>query len=436
MGYKSLFTIAIQGSPVSEQEFDLIVFGATSFVGEILCRYLVEEYGIDGKVSWAAAGRSRSKLEKMRAGLGPEAKHLELLTADAADEAALKRMCAQARVIISTVGPYALYGESLVKLCAQTGTDYCELTGEVQWVRRMIMRYRDTAEESGARIVHSCGFDCIPSDMGVWHLQQAARAEFGAPCTSVRMRVKAMRGGVSGGTIASVLNIAKEASKSPELRKNLADPYCICPENHGFTVRQHNVTSPEYDPDMQQWAGPFIMAGINTRVVHRSNALSGNAYGDDFRYDESVLMGKGVRGRLGASGFVAGLGLFLGAAALSPTRWLMEKYILPKPGQGPSPEAQASGFFDIRFFGETADGDKIKTRVTGDRDPGYGSTAKMLAQAGLSLAFDVDKDQKGGGFWTTSTVFDQRFIDRLENRAGLKFSLLSCETGHSGEHHG
>lgn len=412
---------------MSTKKFDLIVFGATSFVGEILCRYLVSEYGIDGEVKWAAAGRSSEKLENLRAGLGGKAKKLSLLIADAADEKALNRLCGQTRVIISTVGPYALYGEPLVKVCAETGTDYCDLTGEAHWVRRMITRYQDLASETGARIVHSCGFDCIPSDMGVWHLQNAARAEFGTPCTTIRMRVKAMRGAASGGTVASILNIFKEASKNPELRKELSNPYSICPENHGFTVRQHNVSTPEFDPESRQWAAPFIMAGINTRVVHRSNALGGNAYGDEFRYDESILMGKGIKGRLTATGFVLGLGMFLAGAALKPTRWLMESYMLPKPGEGPSREAQKKGFFDIRFSGQTADGRKIRTRVTGDRDPGYGSTAKMLAQAGLSLAFDVDRSQQGGGFWTTATVFDQRFIERLESRAGLKFDVLSGE---------
>ncbi|MGB5212927.1 MAG: saccharopine dehydrogenase NADP-binding domain-containing protein [Anderseniella sp.] len=414
----------IKGNIVPSQKYDLIVFGATSFVGEILCRYLVSEYGVDGTVHWAAAGRSASKLEKLRESLGAEARSLTLLTADAADEASLKGLCEQTRVIISTVGPYALYGEPLVRLCATTGTDYCDLTGEVQWVRRMIDGYENLAKESGARIVHCCGFDSIPSDMGVWHLQKAAAEQFGTHCETVRMRVKAIRGGASGGTVASMLNITKEAASNPELRKELANPYSICPAGHGFSARQKNVTTPEFDPDSGQWAGPFIMAGINTRVVHRSNALSSAAYGDNFRYDESMLMGRGVKGRLRAMGFVAGLGAFLAGAAIKPTRWLMENYLLPKPGEGPSPEDQANGFFDLRFSGETASGEKIKTQVTGDRDPGYGSTAKMLAQAGLSLAFDVDRDQKGGGFWTTATVFDQRFIDRLENHAGLKFSIL------------
>jgi len=409
---------------MAEPQFDLIVFGATSFVGEILCRYLVENYGVDGELKWAAAGRSPAKLEALRDSLGGKAESLALLTADAAEEEALTGLCDQTRVIISTVGPYALYGEPLIRVCAQTGTDYCDLTGEVQWVRRMIEGYQAQAAESGARIVHSCGFDSIPSDMGVWHLQRAAKAQFSQPCETIRMRVKAMRGAASGGTVASMINITKEAAKNPQLRKELANPYSICPPDHGFTIRQKNVSTPELDPESGRWAGPFIMAAINTRVVFRSNALSGNAYGENFRYDESMLMGKGLSGRLKATSFVLGLGAFMAGAAIAPTRWVMENYLLPKPGEGPSPEAQARGFFDLRFHGETADGRKIDSKVTGDRDPGYGSTAKMLAQAALSLAFDVSKREKGGGFWTTATVFDQRFIDRLEKNAGLTFSIL------------
>jgi len=404
-------------------QFDLIVFGATSFVGEILCQYLIEQYGIDGDVKWAAAGRSQSKLEKLRSSLGSKAEKLTLLTAEASDEASLKSLCEQSKVIISTVGPYALYGEPLVKMCVDTGTDYCDLTGEVQWVKRMVTRYQGKAQETGARIVHCCGFDSIPSDMGVYHLQQQAQKQFGEPCTKIRMRVKALRGAASGGTIASMINITKEAAASKALRKELANPYSICPVDHGFSVRQANVTKPEFDSESGQWAGPFIMAGINTRVVHRSNALSGNAYGNNFRYDESMLMGKGNKGLFSAGSFVLGLGCFLVGAAIKPSRWVMENYMLPKPGEGPSPSAQAKGFYDLRFYGETEKGQKIKTKVTGDRDPGYGSTSKMLAQTGLSLAFDISKEEKRGGFWTTATVFDQRFIKRLEQHAGLTFTV-------------
>lgn len=409
---------------MSQPSFDVIVFGATSFVGKILCRYLVDEYGVGDTVRWAAAGRSESKLEALRESLGEQAAELALLTADAGDEDALRRLCDDTRVMVSTVGPYALYGEPMVRVCAESGTDYCDLTGEVQWIRRMIDAHEKAAQDSGARIVHCCGFDSIPSDMGVWHLQNAAREQLGKTCQTVRMRVKGMKGGASGGTVASMINITKEAARDKALRKELANPYSICPAGHGFTERQHNVSKPELDPESGRWAGPFVMAAINTRVVHRSNALSGNAYGDNFRYDESMLMGRGTKGRLAASGFVFGLGAFLVGAAIPPTRWLMENTMLPKPGEGPSPEEQKNGFFDIRFHGKTDDGAEISTRVTGDRDPGYGSTAKMLAQAALSLAFDVDKSEKAGGFWTTATVYDQRLIDRLEQKAGLSFSVL------------
>ena len=220
------------------------------------------------------------------------------------------------------------------------------------------------------------------------------------------------------------LTSLKRLLKSKQLRKELSNPYSICPEQHGFTARQNNVTSPELDPESGQWAGPFVMAGVNTRVVHRSNALSGNSYGNEFKYDESMLMGKGFKGRITASSFVVGLGLFLVGAAIKPTRWVMENYMLPKPGEGPNPKAQEEGFYDLRFVGTTDQGQQIKTKVTGDRDPGYGSTSKMLAQAGLSLAFDISKEEKSGGFWTTATIFDQRFITRLEQHAGLTFSVV------------
>jgi len=215
---------------MSTQPHDLIVFGATSFVGQILTRYLAEQFGAHGSLKWAIAGRSESKLAGLRNSLGLAAGKVPLLVADAADEAALRRLCKDTRVVISTVGPYALYGEPLVKVCAETGTDYCDLTGEVQWIRRMIQAYEPAARKSGARIVHCCGFDSIPSDLGVFFLQQQARERFGAPCTTVKMRVKAMRGGFSGGTAASLVNVVKEATANPALRRELANPYSICPD--------------------------------------------------------------------------------------------------------------------------------------------------------------------------------------------------------------
>jgi len=404
--------------------FDLVVFGATSFVGQILCRYLLDQFGAGGTLRWAAAGRSQDKLEALRSGLGPEARDLPLLAADAQDPASLDAMCGQARVVVSTVGPYALYGEPLVKACAGSGTDYCDLTGEVQWIRRMIDRYGDAAQESGARIVHCCGFDSIPSDLGVYFLQRESMRRLGQPCSRVRMRVRAMRGGFSGGTAASLMNAIKEASSDPALRKELANPYSLCPKGERRGPRQPDVKAAEFDDSFGAWVAPFVMSKINTRIVHRSNALLGHAYGQDFLYDEAVLTGKGTKGRLNATGMAMGLGAFVVAGALPPTRWALERFVLPAPGEGPSPEAQAGGFFDLRFHGETADGRSLRAKVTGDRDPGYGSTAKMLGQAAACLAQDVGKDDKPGGFWTPATIFGDRLVERLEADAGLTFEVL------------
>ena len=409
---------------MSTPSHDLVVFGATSFVGKILCRYLLEEFGAQGEMKWAAAGRSKAKLEALRHSLGAGAGALPLVVADAADEASLRRLCASTRVVVSTVGPYAFYGEPLVKACAESGTDYCDLSGEVQWIRRMVRRYEATAQKSGARIVHCCGFDSIPSDMGVHFLQREAMKRLGAPCTRVKMRVKVMRGGFSGGTVASLMNVVKEAAADPALRKELADPYSLCPAGSAPNVRQPEVRSAEFDVDFGAWVAPFVMSAINTRIVQRTNALSEQAYGADFRYDEAMLMGRGMKGRLAATAMAAGLAGFMLAGAIGPTRAALERFVLPKPGEGPSPEAQRNGFFDLRFVGTTADGRQIRTKVTGDRDPGYGSTGKMLGQAAVCLAFDVDKADTPGGFWTPATIFGDRLIQRLTAHSGLTFELV------------
>jgi short subunit dehydrogenase-like uncharacterized protein len=408
---------------MGERTYDLVVYGATSFVGQILTRYLWQELNL-GKVRWAIAGRSAGKLQELKASLGSEAAGLPVISADSTDENSLRSLCASARVVISTVGPYALYGEPLVKACVEAGTDYCDLTGEVQWIRRMIRRYESAAQKSGARIVHCCGFDSIPSDLGVHFLQRAAQERLGTVCKRVKMRVKVMKGGFSGGTVASILNVFKEVSADPALRKELGDPYSLYPEGKAPSMRQPDVTSATYDADFDTWLAPFLMAGINTRIVHRTNALSALAYGADFAYDEAVITGRGLKGRLAASTATVGAGAFMVASALSPTRALLERFVLPKPGEGPSPEAQRTGYFDLRFLGIAADGRKIKVKVTGDRDPGYGSTAKMLGEAAQCLAFDVDRTS-GGGFYTPATLLGDKLIQRLKARAGLTFESVT-----------
>ena len=408
--------------PGMEQQRHLTVFGATSFVGQILTRYLYGRFGTDGDLRWAIAGRSERKLRELHGSLYPKAAKLPQIVANAGDEKALREMCAESRVVISTVGPYALYGEPLVKICANTGTDYCDLTGEVQWIRRMIRKYEGAARASGARIVHCCGFDSIPSDLGVHFLQKHAMQKYGRTCPRVKLRVKAMRGGASGGTIASMLNVVKEASDDPELRRELANPYSLCPDGYTPQLRQPNISLAEYDTDFKSWIAPFVMAAVNTRIVHRTNALSKQAYGADFRYDEAVLRGDGFKGRAAATSMGAGLGAFMAAAAVPPTRWVLERF-LPGPGEGPSPEEQRNGFFDIRIFGRT-EGHTLQVKVTGDRDPGYGSTGKMLGQAGACLALDTPKASTPGGFWTPATIFGDRLIERLTRYSGLRFELV------------
>ena len=287
----------------------------------------------------------------------------------------------------------------------------------------MIHRYEKTALESGARVVHCCGFDSIPSDMGVHFLQRQAMMQLGAPCTRAKMRVRAMRGGLSGGTVASLINVVKEAAADPALRQELADPYSLCPAGRAPKVRQHDVRSAAFDADFGTWVAPFVMSGINTRIVHRTNALLQQAYGADFTYDEAVLTGRGLKGRATAAAITAGLSGFMFAAAIRPARAVLERFVLPQPGEGPSLEAQRTGFFDLRFLGTTADGRQIRIQVTGDGDPGYGSTGKMLGQAAACLALDLDKAAVPGGFWTPASLFGDRLIQRLTGRSGLNFAL-------------
>lgn len=404
--------------------YHLIVFGATSFVGQLLTRYLFERHGVDGDLRWAIAGRSEAKLNEVRATLGVKGSTLPILLANADDESSLLALCKQTRAVVSTVGPYSLYGSPLVKVCAESGTDYCDLTGEAPWIAKMLAAYEETAKRTGARIVHCSGFDSIPSDLGTYFLQQKSKEQFGQYCTRVKMRVKAMRGGLSGGTVASIIHIINEASKNPATRKMLMDPYSLCPPTQSKLPWQPNIKFASYDPDAKAWAFPFIMASINTKIVQRSHALTGYAYGTDFIYDEAMLTGAGVKGRLAATGAALGIASAFSALVLPPTRALMARYVVPKPGEGPTPEQQAKGFYDIRFIGKTKTGDTLTVKVTGDRDPGYGSTCKILGEAAVCLALDISKEEKAGGFWTPSTLMGDKLIARLTQYAGLSFTVV------------
>jgi short subunit dehydrogenase-like uncharacterized protein len=401
----------------ADRDFDVVVFGATSFAGQILCRYLVERHGIDGELRWAIAGRNPDKLNRVAVETGA---NVEQIVADAGSARDMKNLATSGSVVVSTVGPYAKYGSELVAAVAAAGTDYCDLTGEPHWMQQMIDAHAAEAEAGGARIVHACGVDSIPSDLGVLFTQQQAIATLGTHCSQIRMRVKAFKGGFSGGTVGTMMHTMDELSSDPGLRKVLGNPYALAPEGQRTGVRQSNVTTPVRDEASGQWLAPFVMASVNTRVVQRSHALMGHPWGGGFRYDEASMMGRGPGGFARASAMSAGLAGFIGAAAIGPARSLLHR-VLPDPGTGPTPEEQENGYFDLRFFGTTDDGRSIATKVTGDRDPGYGSSAKMLGEAATAL---LSLDGVGGGFWTPATAFGETLFEPLQEHAGLAFEVL------------
>ena len=405
---------------MSEQrEYDVVVYGATSFVGQILCGYLVRRHGTDGDLRWAIAGRSASKLDEVARSTGAD---VPRIVADAADRPALDQMAASTRVVASTVGPYSLYGSELVEAVVEAGGDYCDLTGEVQWMRRMIDAHQARAEQTGARIVHTCGFDSIPSDLGTWFTQQRAIEQFDAPCVEVRMSVAGAKGGVSGGTAASGMQMFEEMAADPALRKVVGDPYVLAPVDLRQGPKQPGMSRPTRDDRFESWVAPFVMAPTNSAVVLRSHALLGQPWGRDFTYGETMMTGPGLVGGMAAWGMTAGLAAFSGAASFGPTRKLLGK-VIPKPGAGPSETKQQAGYFDLRFVGRTASGQEIRTKVTGDADPGYGSTAKMLGESAVAF-LDLDPSEVGGGFWTPASAFGDALIERLEAHAGVRFDVL------------
>jgi len=409
-----------------KRPYAVILYGATSFVGQITAHYLTEflsntkdKDGAD--VTWAIAGRDEAKLNELQSKLGST---VDIILANSDDADSLDEMTKQTQVIISTVGPYLKYGEPLIKSCTTHGTDYVDLTGEAIFIKDMMDKYQDAAKQSGARIVNSCGFDSIPSDLGVYFTQTQAEEKFGRACDVIHMRVKAAKGGLSGGTIASMATIFEEVGKDKSRRKQVANPYLLNDDKDAPNVRQANVSKPEYDSEHKRWLAPFVMASINTRIVHRTNQLLGYEYGRDFKYDEAMWMQDGVKGQLSSYAMSAGLFGFATAMMVKPSRELLAKHVLPKSGSGPSAEEQANGYFDIRLFGETANKDTINTKVTGDKDPGYGSTSRMLAQAALCLAQDISKEEVGGGFWTPASAMGNDLLTRLEEHAGLSFEVV------------
>lgn len=383
-----------------QRAHDIIVYGATGFTGRLVAEYFAQSG--DPTLRWAMAGRSESKLAEVRDLIGAPA-DIPLVVADAGDPASIAAMVASTRVIITTVGPYQLYGSDLVAACAKAGTDYADLCGEPAWMRQMIDAHEDEARRSGARIVFSCGFDSIPFDLGVWKLQQICRDRFEAPAPRIKGRVRSMQGGASGGTIASLKATMAAAAKDMSIIGLLKDPFALTPGFDGPS--QPSGLIPQYDSDLGVWAVPFVMAPINTKNVHRSNFLAGHPYGSDFVYDEMMLTTLGEAAKAAAEA-IAKMNPFSGESG-------------PKPGEGPSKEERENGSYDILFIAEYPNGRRARLAVKGDRDPGYGSTSKMIAESAICLV--RDRPDSAGGIWTPGALMPEPLLNRLEANAGLLF---------------
>ena len=353
------------------REFDIVIYGATGYTGRLVAEHFLREYGDSPDApKWAMAGRNPDKLAEVKRAIGaPDS--TPTIVADAADATSLDRMCEQAKVIITTVGPYQLYGEPLLAACAKSGTHYADLCGEPAWMRQMIDKYEADAKASGARISFSSGFDSIPFDLGVLMLQKEARERFGAPCTTVRGRVRAMKGTFSGGTAASLTESMKA-----------------------------NGMIPKYESDLGKWAAPFVMAPINTKNVHRTNFLLGHPYGEDFRYDEMVLTSPGEAGK----------------AAANAAAEMMKNPFGAKP---PKPGERENGYYDVLFVGETEGGETLRYAVKGRYDPGYGSTSRMIGETGIGLL----QSDAPGGIGTPGSILGEALVARLREHAEVTFEV-------------
>lgn len=384
-------------------KFDIVVYGATGFTGQLVAEYLALHYKGDTGLKWAMAGRSTEKLAAVRDTIGAP-KDLPLIVADAGDPASLKAMVEQTKSVITTVGPYQLYGNALIAACVETGTDYLDLCGEPIWMRQMIDKYEAAAKASGARIVFSCGFDSVPFELGTFFVQEEAKRAFGMPASRVKGRVRNMRGTLSGGTAASAKATFDAVAKDLSLVAILNNPFALTPGFEG--PKQPRGNKPLFEDDLQSWAAPFMMALINTRNVHRSNMLMGFPYGREFVYDEMVLTGPGEKGEANAKLVMAANTEKTGPNA-------------PKPGEGPSKEERENGLYDLLYVAIAPDGRQVRAAVKGDRDPGYGSTSKMISECAICLLRDAP--DVPAGFWTPGAAMGHKLIKRLEEHAGITF---------------
>ncbi|MCW2528854.1 MAG: putative saccharopine dehydrogenase/reductase [Pseudonocardiales bacterium] len=406
------------------RRYDIVLFGATGFVGQLIAADLADSAPCDVRI--ALAGRSLDKLTALQARLGLRATDWALVVADVGDEAALTTLAESTRVLATTVGPYLRYGLPVVKACARAGTDYLDLSGEALFVRHCIDQFDETARASGARIVNSCGFDSVPSDLGVLLLAEKAQADGAGGLTDTTMVVRSLRGGVSGGTIDSLRAQTEAMNADRDTRRMVTDPYALSP-------RREDDPAPRYERDDYRvrndpelgWTGPFVMASYNTRIVRRSNALMGYAYGRSFRYREVMGFGRGRRAPVLATLMTAGLGLFAAGMSRKLSRRVLDR-LLPAPGSGPSEKTQRSGRFRIEVRTTTTTGARYSSTVAAKGDPGYAATAVMFAQCALTLALDRSRLPGADGVTTPAAGLGRPLIERLR-AAGLTLTVTALD---------
>jgi short subunit dehydrogenase-like uncharacterized protein len=413
--------------PNTDRRYDLVVWGATGVAGSLVAEYLTEMYTPED-LSLAIGGRSEERLRGIESDLIEENDawdEVPVLVGDARDPESLSDIAHSVSVVCTTVGPYTKYGTPLVEACVEAGTDYCDLTGEVNWVRETVDEYHDEAVDADARIVHSCGFDSVPADLGTLLVQSFADEEFGSPCDMVRIYLEEGSGGASGGTLASAAELFEAASEDPTARRAISNPYSLAPPGERDGVDEGEQRRPKKDPLRPVWTGPSPMAPINERMVRRSNALLGYPWGRDFRCTEVIPTGSGLGSAASATLVSGGIGLFGVAMSVGPVRSGLRRFVFPDPGEGPTREEIENGYFTVRVLGRGTAGDGnfvVESVVGADLDPGYGATARMLGESAVSLVREDVDSPASGGVLTPASAIGEPLADRLRG-AGLTVTV-------------
>ena len=399
----------------NSKKLDLIIFGATGFTGKLVSQYINKTYSTTD-LKWGIAGRNEEKIFSIANKLNINDDRIFI--ADSNNIESLVKLTSKTKVICTTVGPYAKYGTNLIEACIISGTDYCDITGETQWIRRIIDKYHKMAKEKKIKIINSCGFDSIPSDMGVYYSQKRIFEKTGKYSSKISMRVAGAKGGISGGTYISLSNVLEEARINKDVRKTLINPYGLNPIDKQIGLDKTDLRKVIFDKVSNSWVAPFVMAGINTKIVRRSHALVNFKYGSDFSYDEATLTGKGVFGQI--KGYMSLIPIFLATRKKGSMIKKIVDYFMPKSGEGPSEKTRISGYYNLRFY--LIHQNKIYiSKVIGDMDPGYGSTSKMLAESAVCLA--LDNIPKTYGILTPSVALGDSLLKRLKDNAGLTFTF-------------